>query len=92
MVNNGTLVESALTTGTVQAIRIKKPGIPVNTPEWLRNMIEILVGRRNNKIEIPKHETLTFSSTPTQAECEALYEYTNRVRSALDSLITRFDS
>lgn len=92
IVNNGTIIESGLTTGSVILLRIKKPGIPVGTPEWLRTMLEIVIGRRGNKIDIPKFEELTFSATPTQAECEALYAYTNKTRAALDQLITRLDS
>ncbi|MDN5752405.1 MAG: hypothetical protein L0H15_03860 [Nitrosospira sp.] len=73
-------------------IRIKKPGIPAGTPEWLRTMLEIIVGRRGNKIEVPKHQTLIFSATPTQAECEALYAYANTIRDSLEQLINRMDS
>jgi hypothetical protein len=54
-------------------------------------MIETLTGRRGNRIEAPKFKTLTFSATPTQTECEALYAYLNTVRDALEQLISRMD-
>lgn len=92
IVNHGTIVEAALTSATATTLRIKKPGIPVGTPDWLKTMTEIMTGRRGNKIEIPKFQTLEFSATPTQAELEALYAYTNKVRDSLDQLINRFDS
>jgi hypothetical protein len=58
----------------------------------LKTMLEIILGRRGNRITIPAEQALTFSSTPTQAECEALLAYTNQVRSALEQVITRLDS
>jgi len=87
----GAMIESALARGHVQQMRIKKPGIPNGTPEWLKTMMEILTGRRGNRIEAPKFQQLTFSPTPTQAECEALYSYTNAVRTALEQVIARTD-
>lgn len=87
----GTMIESALARAYAQQIRIKKPGIPSGTPEWLKTMMEILTGRRGNRIEAPKFQQLTFSQTPTQAECEALYSYTNAVRAALEQIIARTD-
>lgn len=86
------IVVDAFLSSMGRSTAIKKPGIPVNTPEWLKTLLEILIGRRNNKITVPKFEELTFSSTPTKAECEALYSYVNSVRSSLESLINRFDS
>ena len=91
-VNNGITVEAALTTGITQADRIKKPGIPTGTADWLKTFLEIIVGRRGNKIAIPAQQELTFSATPTQAECEALHAYTNEVRDAVNKIITRLDS
>ncbi|HEU4854390.1 MAG TPA: hypothetical protein VFS89_03780 [Nitrosospira sp.] len=91
-VNNGVMVEAALITGTATSSGIKKPGIPENAPAWLRTTLEILEGRRGNRVTIPAAANLTFSATPTQAECEALYEYTNDIRTALSSIISRFDS
>jgi hypothetical protein len=91
-IRNAIVIEAALVSGIVEAPRIKKPGVPPTAPEWLKTMIEILIGRRGNRIAIPKFQTLTFSATPTKAECEALYRYTNTVRDSLEQLITRMDS
>ena len=90
-ISDGIVVEPSLTTGIAETIRIKKPGIPAGTPEWLKTMIETLTGRRGNRIEAPKFQTLTFSATPTRTECEALYSYLNTVRDALEQLISRMD-
>lgn len=84
--------EEALATVKTQAGKIKKPGIPNDAPQWLKTTLETLMGRRNNKIEIPKAQSLTFSSTPTKAECEALFSHVSEVRSALEQLINRQDS
>lgn len=92
VINFGTIVEAALTTGTLQAERIKKPGIPHNAPDWQRTMFEIFTGRRGNKVAVPKTQELTFSATPTKEECEALFNYTSEVRRSLEQLINRFDS
>ena len=92
VVNAGIVVETALTTGITQADRIKKPGIPTGTADWLKTFLEIIVGRRGNKIAVPAAQDLTFSATPTQAECEALHAYTNEVREAVNKIITRLDS
>lgn len=71
---------------------MRKPAIPDGTAPWLRTMLEIIIGRRRNAIPIPPARKLTFSEPPTQAECEALYEYVSDVRNALASLIQRLDS
>jgi hypothetical protein len=71
---------------------IKKPGVPGGTPDWLKTMIETMTGRRGNAITPPAEQTLTFSATPTKAECEALYSYVSDIRSTLAALLTRFDS
>lgn len=91
-VNNGIIVESALTDGITATVRIKKPGIPAGTPDWLKTTLEIVLGRRGNRVTPPPAQTLTFSSTPTKAECEALYAHVNNVHSALTDLINRFDT
>jgi hypothetical protein len=91
-INNGIVFESDLMTGQPVSTAIKKPGIPSGTPDWEKTMFEILTGRRGNAITIPAKQDLTFSSTPTQAECQSLLAYTNTMRDALDQLITRFDS
>jgi hypothetical protein len=85
------MIEPALATARAQPIRVKKPGIPAGTPEWLKTMMEILTGRRGNRIAAPQFRKLTFSATPTQSECEALYSYTNTVRDALEQVISRMD-
>lgn len=90
-ISDGVVVEPSLTSGIARTIRVKKPGIPAGTPEWLKTMIGILTGRRGNRIEAPKFQTLTFSATPTSAECEALYSYVNHVRAAVEQLISRMD-
>jgi hypothetical protein len=87
----GTTIEPALARAGIKRTSIKKPGIPASTPEWLKTMMEILTGRRGNRIEVPKFEQLTFSETPTRSECEALYSYTNAVRAALEQVISRMD-
>lgn len=92
IVNSGIIIESALTDGVTTTIRIKKPGVPTGTPDWLKTLLEIILGRRGNKIAVPAEQNLTFSSTPTQAECQALYSYVNQVRDSLDSLVNRLDS
>lgn len=91
-ISDGIVVEAALTTGTVETIRIKKPGIPAGTPEWLKTLLEIVIGRRGNAIGVPGFKTLTFSATPTKAECEALYSYLNDVRTSVENILARLDS
>jgi hypothetical protein len=86
------IVVDAFLSALVQATTGKKPGIPSDTPAWLRTMLEIITGRRGNRITVPVLQTLTFSASPTQAECEALYAYVNATRAALEEVITRLDS
>lgn len=74
------------------ATRGKKPGVPGGTPEWLKTTLEILTGRRGNRISIPGFQHLSFSDTPTRTECEALYRYTNTVRQAVEEIVSRLDS
>jgi hypothetical protein len=88
----GTVPEPSLTTGIDRIIRVKKPGIPAGTPEWLKTLLEIVIGRRGNAIEVPGFQTLTFSATPTKAECEALYSYINDVRTSVENILARLDS
>lgn len=71
---------------------VKKAGIPSDAQEWLRTNMEIMLGRRGNAVPVPVRQTLTFSATPTKAECEALYAYANSLQDALNRIITRFDS
>ncbi len=86
----GVVPDGWLTSQKVSSV-MKKPGIPTDTPDWLKTMIEILTGRRCNKIAVPPLQNLTFSATPTKAECEALYSYVNDIRASLDSLVNRLD-
>lgn len=90
-ISDGVVIESALISKPAEATHIKKPGIPLGTPPWLKTMLEILTGRRGNRITLPPFRTLTFSAPPTQAECEALYAYINSVRDSLEQLISRMD-
>ncbi|SHL43225.1 hypothetical protein SAMN05216428_102389 [Nitrosospira sp. Nsp11] len=92
LVNNGTIVEAALTTGITSTDKIKKPGIPVDAPAWLKTFLETIAGRRGNKITPPAFQDLQFSATPTKAECEALYQYVNQVRTSVQDILTRLDS
>jgi hypothetical protein len=89
-VHTGKVVDLFLSTQVSTAI--KKPGIPAGTPAWLKTTLEILTGRRGNRVEMPKFQALTFSDTPTRAECEALYRYINAVRHSLEQIIKRLDS
>ena len=86
------IVADAFLSSMAVSTAIKKPGIPSGTPPWLKTFLEIFAGRRGNKIEVPKFQSLEFSATPTKAECEALYAYTNKVRTAVNEIITRLDS
>ena len=52
-------------------------------------LLEIIIGRRDNKIKAPTLTVLTFSNPPTQAEVQALYQYTNRVQGSVASLLER---
>ncbi|ARO87848.1 hypothetical protein EBAPG3_008760 [Nitrosospira lacus] len=87
----GIVADAFLSTRTVSA-GIKKPGIPSGTPEWLKTMLETIIGRRGNAIEVPGFQTLTFSASPTKAECEALYSYTNQIRQSVENILARLDS
>ncbi len=91
-ITDGVTVEPALARGAATRMRVRKPGVPAGTPEWLKTMIEILTGRRGNRIPAPPVRALTFSDTPTRTECEALYAHVNEVREAVDKIITRLDS
>jgi hypothetical protein len=71
---------------------IKKAGIPSTTPEWLRTNMEIILGRRGNAIDVPETPELTFSATPTQAECQALFDHVKATNEALQQFKERFDN
>ena len=86
-------VEIALVSPVAAATPVlRKPGIPPGTPIWLKTTIEILTGRRGNRVEVPKFQALSFSATPTKSECEALYRYINNMRHSLEQIIKRLDS
>ena len=85
------IVADAFLSSQAASTGIKKPGIPSDAPAWEKTMLEIISGRRGNAITAPPLQTLTFSATPTQAECEALYSYVNDIRSAVESLLKRLD-
>lgn len=91
-ITDGVTIEPALARGDAARMRVRKPGVPAGTHEWLKTMVEILTGRRGNRIPAPPARALTFSDTPTRTECEALYAYVNEVREAVDRIITRLDS
>lgn len=64
------------------------------TPGFVRavkDILEIVCGRRNNRVAVPEIRTLTFSSPPTQAECQALNAYINAHALAFKALVARFD-
>lgn len=86
------IVADAFLSSMAVSTALKKPGIPLGTEPWLKTTLEIVLGRRGNRIDVPARQTLTFSATPTKAECEALYDYTNTVRDSLAQLINRLDS
>ena len=52
-------------------------------------LLEIIAGRRDNRIDAPALTVLAFSNPPTQAEVQALYQYVNRVQGAVASLLDR---
>jgi hypothetical protein len=85
-------VETALASSITAKTALRKPGIPLGTPAWLKTTIEILTGRRGNRVEVPTFQALSFSATPTRAECEALYRYVSRMRHSLEQIIKRLDS
>lgn len=57
----------------------------------VKDNIEVFAGRRKNKITVPTLQTLTFSATPTKAECDALNAYLNAWGAAFKLLVARFD-
>jgi hypothetical protein len=88
----GIIVDSWVSTTTTKSAGIQKPGIPSGTDPWLKNTLEILMGRRGNAIDVPDMPDITFSSTPTQDECQALYDANKLTRDLLRQLKDRFDS
>jgi len=92
VISDGIIYEADLANVTTDTAAIKKPGIPANTQAWLRNTLEILMGRRGNAIDVPEIPEMTFSATPTKAECEMLYISLKRTRDSLNQLKNRFDT
>lgn len=88
----GVVADDWLSNLVASSYGIKKAGIPSDTDPWLKTNMEIMLGRRGNAVTVPKKRALTFSATPTQAECEELYNYTNEIQDALHQMIKRFDS
>lgn len=74
---------------------MKKPTLTRRFPpdkltwEATVELLEIAFGRRGTQISAPPLENLTFSNPPTQAECEALYQYVNRQRAVIVALVER---
>lgn len=64
------------------------------TPEFVRAVkdhLEVMTGRRRNRITLPTLQLLTFSNPPTQAECNALLAYTNAWAVVIKALVGRLD-
>lgn len=91
-VDLGIIVDQFINVTTKVFTGPQKPGIPSGTDPWLKNMLEIMNGRRGNAIDVPDIPELTFSSTPTQAQCEALYDALKITNDRLRQLKNRFDS
>ena len=74
---------------------MKKPALPdpanQGFPEAIRTWLQIITGRRENRIPLPAYTALTISNPPTQAECRALLAYSNKINDALRALIGRLD-
>ena len=75
----------------------KKLQIPAGTtatPEFVRatrDNIDVITGRKGGKTELPALQNLTFSATPTQAQCQALNSYVNSLIEALQALVGRIE-
>lgn len=77
---------------------MKKPNIPATngqaTPGFVRSVkdsLEIVAGRRGNRLALPALQLLAASAPPTQAECQALNAYVNEWAKLLMALISRLD-
>jgi hypothetical protein len=74
---------------------VKKPALPEPTipgfAESVRTWLQIICGRRNNRVTVPEPLTLTVSNPPTQAEVRALLAHVNRVTVSLHALVNRLD-
>ncbi len=81
----------------MSGIAPKKPGIPdPKDPTFLgnvKNIIEIMLGRRGNKITRLNVKLLSASaSPPTQAEYNALALQVEILQDTVNQLIDRFDA
>lgn len=77
---------------------MKKTSVPSTsgapTPAWVRAVadnLEVMTGRRGNKLDLPDIQTLPFSNPPTQAECQSLNAYVNAWGIAVRAFAARFD-
>jgi hypothetical protein len=76
---------------------VKKEQVPAGnlpTPEWVRAVrdnVEIITGKRDNKLKVPTLQVLTFSSTPTQAQMQSLNAYFNAWATQVEALVERLD-
>ena len=59
--------------------------------EALRENINVITGRVNNKITLVNVKKLTAVGAPTKAEYDALAVYVSEVATAVNSLISRLD-
>jgi hypothetical protein len=74
--------------------KLQIPQCTVATTEFVlavRDILEIITGKRNNKIKLPTLQTLTFSSPPTQAELNAFFAYQQTWHQAIQALVSRLD-
>lgn len=64
------------------------------TRQWCEGVaeyVETLTGKRKNRIVMPTLSALSFSATPTQAECQALEAKLNEVVKVVTALVARSD-
>jgi hypothetical protein len=75
---------------------MKKPALPEpgnqGFDDAVRQWLQIVCARRGPGIVAPVDPNLTFSASPTKAECDALYAYTRKVGAALTALLKRLDT
>lgn len=77
---------------------MKKSAIPDTqgkpTPAFVstvKETLEVICGRRDNRITLPTMQTLTFSASPTKEECDALNAYVNAWAAVAKALVLRLD-
>lgn len=59
--------------------------------EAVKENIDIITGRRSNKIAIVNVKKLVAAAAPTKAEYDALAVYVSEVATAVNALIARLD-